>query len=737
MTEPHRLNPGLMPVLKRLGEVLAILLVVFALAGCSDDETPSKKSALAPAYSSSDTWLVYLYVCGSDLETNFGAASADLDELSKVRLPENVRVIVQTGGSRKWQTNDVPSNRLGRFLYDSQGKHLLDTAPDANMGNVNTLKDFLQYGKDNFQADHRVFVFWDHGGGSVQGLCADEKYQTTLSLNDVHNAFASVFGTNEAEPPFELIGFDACLMATIDSAASLHGIAHYMVGSEEIEPGLGWCYDKWVGALADNPGMGGEEMGRKICDSYLKACLDDSVGDTATLSVTDLSKLPDLLAAYDAFGREALRQAQQNPRSFFTTLARRAESSESYGGNTREQGYTNMVDLGHLAAALTSDMPGSTPSLRSAIQKAVVYEVHGPYRPNSSGLSSYYAFDGKAETWHQYAALDAPPLSIKCLYYYLLFGQMPAEAQPLLAGEPLPQVPTTPATPSAPGTSGGNSIADALLGNTSAPAAGAHPVFSIRELENTIVDIDNEGAAFVHLTPQQLDMVSAVHCEFFYIGEKEDVILYLGSDADINADWQTGVFKDNFFGRWPMFDGHPIYIEITYEGDEKENYNRYSVPIKLNGVESNLQVIYSFKDKAYKILGAWRGIDSYGMSDRDLVKLKPGDVITTLHYGMTISGSDTDFTQVEVDTFVYGSNSRIEDMDVGDGKYGYYFEFVNPLNEIAWSNRVTYTITNGQIVTSVGDDLPSGTGTGSYTTNTSYSTPPPPSGMSIADQMLR
>ena len=42
--------------------------------------------------------------------------------------------------------------------------------------------------------------------------------------------------------PFELIGFDACLMASVEMASVASPYAKYMVASEEVEPGSGWDY---------------------------------------------------------------------------------------------------------------------------------------------------------------------------------------------------------------------------------------------------------------------------------------------------------------------------------------------------------------------------------------------------------------------------------------------------------------------------------------------------------------
>ena len=147
-----------------------------------------------------------------------------------------------------------------------------------------------------------------------------------------------------------------------------------------------------------------------------------------------------------------------------------------------------------------------------------------------------------------------------------------------------------------------------------------------------------------------------------------------------------------------MLDGHPVYIEIVEEGDD---YNLYSIPVKLNGRECNLQVAYSYADGKYRILGTRRGLEPNGMSDRNLFRLKPGDMLTTIHYAMSASGDDEDFMPVEVDTFRLGSHPEVRDEEVGDGTYGYLFEFVAPAGESALSDIAIFEIENGDITTTV------------------------------------
>ncbi|MBQ1868287.1 clostripain-related cysteine peptidase [Selenomonas sp.] len=655
---------------------LAIMVVLAAWVWCGKLSVYSQAEA---ANQAGGNWLIYWYICGADLESKNGFATTDLIELTKVKLPPNVRVFILTGGADKWQNDMMKPGELGLYLYDSNGIKEIGRYEDADMGAAKTLESFLTVGKGAFaDEDLRLaFVFWNHGGGSVGGVCQDERTGNSLSLNDITNAFTKVYGASESNPPFEMIGFDACMMASYDTANALRGISRYMTASEEREPGNGWDYTRWVGALAHNPYMNGAELGRVICDSYMKGCREYGAADLATLSVIDISKIPALGRAYENYGIEALKLAANNAGGFFSEFGRSAQTAENYGGNNKEQGYSDMVDLGDLASRTTGLLPLTSRGLMNAVDNAVVYKVQGKYRSRGNGISGFYAYDGDRTVLEKYLEQKAVPLSQKCLYHYMLSGVFSQEAKDLVAKGISQDISTVP--------------------KVHEDDAQAQRFFPVKELEDKFVDIDSNGDAFVTLTNREMDMLSSVHCQLVYVSEKDDILLVLGSDSNIVADWDKGVFKDNFFGKWPMLNGHPVYVEITAEDD---GYNLYAVPIKLNGERCNLEVAYNYKDQKYHILGARKGIDSSGMGSRNLVQLKRDDRITTIHYAMILSGNDTNPQEVEVDTFSAGDNPRVADEDVGDGLYGYFFEFVTPTGKSALSNMVQFTIQNGKITTS-------------------------------------
>lgn len=94
----------------------------------------------------SGTWSIFLYLCGSNLETNMGAAGKNLDELLASDIPDNVHVIIQTGGAKKWRSHGISAGEIGRYSVRDGELTLLESLPSANMGEGGTLESFLSWG---------------------------------------------------------------------------------------------------------------------------------------------------------------------------------------------------------------------------------------------------------------------------------------------------------------------------------------------------------------------------------------------------------------------------------------------------------------------------------------------------------------------------------------------------------------------------------------------------------------
>lgn len=658
---------------------LALLLagvMTLSLAACSDedyedtsadaatDTTTVADTAAETTAVEDGSWAIYWYLCGSDLESNGGFATNDLSELMEVELPENVNVVIETGGSAAWQNDLMDAEKLQRWLYNSEGLQLVDEQPSASMGEAQTLADFLAFAKGNYPAEKTAVVFWNHGGGSVSGAAFDEIYgYDSLTLDEMYQAFSSVWTPSTEKQPLELVGFDTCLMATVDVANTFSDLAHYLVASEETEPANGWYYSQWVGALAENPSMNGEELGKVICDAYYAGCEEVGTQDNTTLSLTDLTKVQPLLDAYDTFGAEALAAACTDL-GFFSQFGRVAAQSENYGGNTKEQGYTNMVDLGHMARQ-SVDMLGSAQEVLDALDDCVLYQVGGQYRTEATGLSCYYSYNGDVDDFNSYAGLGAG-VAFKYFYSYELTGELDDSGMAYIADmdfEELPEVKNLLST----------------------------------DWDGAPLDLDEDGVSYLTLGPEANDILAGIGFSLYYVDEENDMVMLLGTDNDMNADWDNGVFSDNFRGVWGSIDGNIVYMELSYES---EDYNLYAIPVLLNGEEYNLQIVYDFTTEEWSVLGARQGIDDSGMADKELRLLQEGDEITTIWYMASATG-DAEFEPYTAATITVTADTAFGEMELPDGSYSMVYEMRDAMDNYAYSDPVTFDCADGEVYSTV------------------------------------
>ena len=131
-------------------------------------------------------------------------------------------------------------------------------------------------------------------------ICFDEgNGLTALSTTDVKEVLRKVTVTQGTN--FELIGFDACLMAMVEVMYELRKCGSFCVASQIVEPGDGWAYDDFLSCLSARPQMRGAELGKEIVrsftDSYEETneyTFDPFSLNSTTLCCVDLSKMEKL-----------------------------------------------------------------------------------------------------------------------------------------------------------------------------------------------------------------------------------------------------------------------------------------------------------------------------------------------------------------------------------------------------------------------------------------------------------
>lgn len=209
-----------------------------------------------------------------------------------------------------------------------------------------------------------------------------------MNLNEIRDVLKNVYGESPGKIPFELIGFDACLMGSYECANNISGYARYMVASEESENGLGWYYTDWVSELAGNPASNGAILGEKICSGSLTDCRRINDSTYATFSVIDLTKISQLREAHEEYFTAALANINKKT-GFAAEFDGIAKSSDTESYHAKNES-TFYVDLKSLAMNTRHLLPQASDKLLQAIKSAVVDTPKNGEGRNGGGISTYY-----------------------------------------------------------------------------------------------------------------------------------------------------------------------------------------------------------------------------------------------------------------------------------------------------------------------------------------------------------
>ncbi len=89
---------------------------------------------------------------------------------------------------------------------------------------------------NEYPADKYALFFWNHGAGPVGGYGYDENYDDSLDYMENVQALQTIYSKTNTK--FEIIGYDCCLMGTLEYAALIAKYGNYFIGSEELEPDM-------------------------------------------------------------------------------------------------------------------------------------------------------------------------------------------------------------------------------------------------------------------------------------------------------------------------------------------------------------------------------------------------------------------------------------------------------------------------------------------------------------------
>lgn len=612
-----------------------------------------------------DTWTIFVYLCGTDLEsTGQASATTDLLQMLEGSVSDQVRIVIQTGGTAEWYNEFMDASQGERYLIEAGDVYLVDSVPLTDMGDPETLADFLSWGVQNYPSEKMGVIFWNHGSGSINGVCFDElNDRDSLSLPEINQALSSVY--EHMTDQFEFIGFDCCLMATVETANVIANYARYFYASQEIEPGNGWQYNTIVSYLEENPDCDGADLGKVISDSFYDECTTTGEETGCTFSIMDMGKMDDLTIAFNDFARTLYDTAIDD----LSGVVRDITEAENFGGNNKSEGYTNMVDLGSIVKNCSNIVDGS--NVLSALNDCIVYIKNGTTHEKATGLSIYYplCIQGSDEVG-MFSNICISP-------YYLSLVDMVAKGY----------------------SDGGYSNAGIFddngewnLYNLESDYDESYFEGAEESGESNLITfekepyVDEDGTYGFVLDENGLEYAASVEA-YVYL-DIDDTIVELGETDDIIGDWETGAFADNFDGYWMSLPNGQLLA--TYLVDVTDDYTVLTSPIYLNGKRTNLRV-REYLDYTIVVEGTWDGISEDGSASRQIVPLREGDEISTIY---TLE----DDSESVADPYIWEADDELIYVPMPAGDYYYGFTIFDVYGDFYVSDPVIFTIDeNGDI----------------------------------------
>lgn len=348
-------------------------------------------------------WTIMVYL---DADNNLdGAGIDDFNEMAKVGSTANVNVVVEMdrAGGEDNSNNGWTDTKL---FYVTNGmmptpENALENLGEKNMGDPDTLIDFVLWAVKNYPAKHYLLDLWDHGGG-WQGVCWDDTNDNdSLTMPELKEALKTI--RENINKNIDIVLFDACTMGCIEVNYQIKDYADIAIGSETFVPGDGCPYDAILSPLGDNPTMTPEELAGVIVDAYIYSYSDGNPdpadSESVTMAAFDMKKMDRLVESVDELCMLLSKDAG-NPVTN-AEIFRSRNNAQTFTVGFVPSPFPNIasstIDVYGFAHELSNKNFGIDPAAKDKaaevignIESSRIAEAHGSGYSDAYGLTIYF-----------------------------------------------------------------------------------------------------------------------------------------------------------------------------------------------------------------------------------------------------------------------------------------------------------------------------------------------------------
>ncbi|MFH0898542.1 MAG: clostripain-related cysteine peptidase [bacterium] len=226
-------------------------------------------------------WNFIVYIAGNNDLHRFSIHN--LKQMLKVGSTDSLNIIVQFDEYLKREVTRYYVEKEHLVVADSQSDSIAATS-----GTPESLYDFASWAIESYPAQNQALVLWNHGYGikdpsiwgrtkmlerdklftinyqtgllelnrknffedeemtkrffRERGIAFNDTAQEYLTNQDLTNALEKISNNLLDGNKIDILFMDACHMGMLEIGSQIKDFVHYMVASEEVEPGTGYNY---------------------------------------------------------------------------------------------------------------------------------------------------------------------------------------------------------------------------------------------------------------------------------------------------------------------------------------------------------------------------------------------------------------------------------------------------------------------------------------------------------------
>lgn len=554
-----------------------------------------------------ETFTLMVYLNGTSLETENSYASKDLSEMLNATISDHMNVLIYTGGTEEWHSEtmglpNIKENQNQLWKMEDDELVLIKDYANLNMGSSTTLEGFITDSVELYPADKYGIVLWNHGGGPVWGFGQDDfHYNDSLTVVELNQAFQMAF--KQTKMVFEFIGFDACLMNTLEVANALDSYGKVLIGSEEYTPATGWDYNHFLTEMSDLEHFDYKIIGEIIVNTYYDFAVKEDNEDSVTMSVVDMAGIDDLMVSFNSLFEKLSYDIGRNINTEEVMSAR--IFAESFGEYAYGSGGFDVVDLYDFVRRLESTYSEAEEVLRQ-IEDVVIYNLNGAENSRAAGLALYIPDTYFKYISHAINTYNSMSFSVPFQTFISVYTSTINRESALI-----------------------ETIASEKDPYKYPKKESLNDVYSVYTDEdsrkvgsNQIVEATNGHFQITIATEDLNDPY--ILSELGY--KDEDDIVILGDKMiwpsyinNVEQTFETAISED-----WVYLDGHLVTVSY-YTGNIEAKLFTYYIPLYINDEYCNLFIEFDGKRGTYNILGY-----SQEFSSKQLTDLRKSDKIGTI-----------------------------------------------------------------------------------------------------------